>query len=106
MQVLIPKAGEVARIQEAQRMEHIQRQFDNKEAIAQHNDKTFKQVSKSVRGETSYVEERKDKEKQQQKKQKKSLEHNTVQKKEDHDSSIRKKTVLPGGDANIIDITI
>lgn len=101
MQVLIPRSGEVARIQEAQRMEHIQRQFDNKETIAQQNDKTFKQVSKSLRGETSYVEEQKDKEKRRQEKKKQSREHEN----QNHDH-IQKKAKVPEGDVNIIDITI
>jgi hypothetical protein len=80
-------------------MEHIQRQFDNKEAIVQQNDKTYKQVSKSLRGETSYVDEQKDKEKRRQEKKKQGSDH------ENHDH-IQKKAGAPKGDANIIDITI
>lgn len=95
MQVLLPKAGEVAKLQQAQRLEHIHRQYDNKDAIVQQTFSTAKQVGQTVRGATPYVDEQPDKKEKKKNKQPKDKEQKSRQ------------TVRPSEeDENHIDITI
>lgn len=73
MQVLLPKATEVARMQQAQRMEQVHRDFDNKDAIVQQTFTMAKQINRTKRSEVPYLEEepeKKDKRNKQQNKQK------------------------------------
>ena len=94
MQVLLPKAGEVARMQQAERMENIQRQFDNKDAIVQNTFNTAKQVRQTTRGETHYVDEAPEKKNKKPKPPKKQMQN------ENGEQSSENETI------NHIDITI
>ena len=70
MQVLLPRATEVARMQQAQRMEHVHRQFDNKDAIVQQTFNVAKHVNNTNKSEKSYIEEAPEKKEKRDKQQK------------------------------------
>ena len=94
MQVLLPKAGEVARMQQTERMEQIQRQFDNKDAIVQNTFNTAKQVRQATRGETHYVDEAPEKKNKKDKQPKKQTKNENGEQSPDNEA------------VNRIDITI
>lgn len=69
MQVLVQKAGDVARVQQTHQIEQDRRQQEFNHAIIQQTNHNTKEVNQTLKGEDVYVQDRQEKQKKQKKDQ-------------------------------------
>ncbi len=101
MQVLVQKSGEVSRIQQNQRMDHIHRQQDSEGHIVKQTFELAKQIKQTQRGETSYVDE-----KQEKKERKPKKDEYKPEKENESRQDIKLDDVNKPEGSNLIDIKI
>ncbi|MGE5416624.1 MAG: hypothetical protein ACM3UZ_07665 [Acidobacteriota bacterium] len=97
MQVLLPRASEVSRVQQIHQQEHDQKQQEFIAQMAVQAEKAEAEVRRTPRNEESIIREKPEREKNSEKRQKKEGKQETEENTENKDQNALKKMADPRG---------